>query len=85
MLGGHADRFELFGFISSELKSDFSLIDILNNLSSGIFSVKNPKRALKSYCDDCLKEKIAHEGFVQNFSTFNDFLEVSALSDSEEE
>lgn len=84
LLGGRADRFELFGFVSSELKSDFSLINILNNgYLPGIFAVKNPKRALKSYCDDYLKEEIAHEGFVQNFSVFNNFLEVSALSDSE--
>ncbi|MCY4512611.1 MAG: AAA family ATPase, partial [Bdellovibrionales bacterium] len=84
LLGGRADRFELFGFVSSELKADFSLIDILNNgYLPGIFSVKNPKRALKSYCDDYLKEEIAHEGFVQNFSIFNDFLEISALSDTE--
>ena len=84
LLGGRADRFELFGFVSSELKSDFSLIDMLNNgYLPGIFSVKNSKRALKSYCEDYLKEEIAHEGFVQNFSVFNDFLEVSALSDSE--
>ena len=84
LLGGRADRFELFGFVSSELKSDFSLVNILNRgYLPGIFSVKNPRRALKSYCDDYLKEEIAHEGFVQNFSVFNDFLEVSALSDSE--
>ena len=84
LLGGRADRFELFGFVSSELKSDFSLIDILNKgYLPGIFSVKNPKRALKSYCEDYLKEEIAHEGFVQNFSVFNDFLEISALSDAE--
>ena len=84
LLGGRADRFELFGFVSSELKSDFSLIDILNSgYLPGIFAVKNPRRALKSYCEDYLKEEIAHEGLVQNFSVFNDFLEVSALSDSE--
>ena len=84
LLGGRADRFELFGFVSSELKSDFSLIDRLNKgYLPGIFSVKNPKRALKSYCEDYLKEEIAHEGLVQNFSIFNNFLEIAALSDSE--
>ena len=84
LLGGRADRFELFGFVSSELNSDFSLVDMLNNgYLPGTFSVKNSKRALKSYCEDYLKEEIAHEGFVQNFSVFNDFLEISALSDSE--
>ena len=84
LLGGRADRFELFGFVSSELKSHFSLIDTLNNgYLPGIFSVKNPKRALKSYCEDYLKEEIAHEGLVHNFSVFNNFLEISALSDSE--
>ena len=84
LLGGRADRFELFGFVSSELKSNFSLINMLNNgYLPGIFSVKNSKRALKSYCEDYLKEEIAHEGLVQNFSVFNNFLEISALSDSE--
>ncbi len=84
LLGGRADRFELFGFVSSELKSDFSLNDRLNNgYLPGIFATKNPKRALKSYCDDYLREEIAHEGFIQNFSVFNDFLELSALSDTE--
>jgi len=84
LLGGRADRFELFGFVSAELKSDFSLIQTLNKgYLPGIFSTKKPKRALKSYCEDYLKEEIAHEGLVQNFSVFNHFLEISALSDSE--
>ncbi len=85
LLGGRADRFELFGFVFSELKSDFSLTDRLNNgYLPGIFVAKKAKRALKSYCDDYLREEIAHEGFVQNFSVFNDFLETAALSDTEQ-
>ena len=84
LLGGRADRFELFGFVSSELQSDFSLIDIVNKgYLPGLFGAKNPRRALKSYCEDYLKEEIAHEGFVKHFSIFNDFLEMSALSDTE--
>ena len=84
LLGGRADRFELFGFVSAELKSDFSLTDILNKgYLPGIFSAKNTQRALKSYCDDYLKEEIAYEGLVQNFPAFHDFLEAAALSDTE--
>ena len=84
LLGGRADRFELFGFVSSELKSNFSLTDTLNRgCLPGIISAKNTRRALKSYCEDYLKEEIAHEGLVKNFSVFNEFLETAALSDTE--
>ena len=84
LLGGRADRFELFGFVSSELQSDFALINMVNTgYLPGLFRTNKIQRALKSYCDDYLKEEIAHEGFVKNFSAFNDFLEMAALSDTE--
>ena len=84
LLGGRADRFELFGFVSAELKSDFSLTDRLNRgFLPGLFAAKTPRRALKSYCDDYLKEEIAYEGLARSFSSFHDFLEAAALSDTE--
>ena len=84
MLGGRADRFELFGFVSAELGRDFSLTARLNGgFLPGVFAAENTRRALKSYCDDYLKEEIAHEGLVRNFSVFNRFLEAAALSDAE--
>ena len=84
LLGGRAVRYELFGFVSQELGSEFELIKMLNHgylprhyLSSSY------EKLLRSYVNDYLKEEIAAEALVRNLPAFSHFLSAAALSDTE--
>ncbi|MBI4582412.1 MAG: ATP-binding protein [Planctomycetes bacterium] len=84
LLGGRADRFELFGLVYRELGRNFSLERILNHgYLPSFYDLSDPERALRSYCADYLKEEIAAEGLVRNLPQFSTFLEAASLSDSE--
>jgi predicted AAA+ superfamily ATPase len=84
LLGGRAIRYEIFGLVSAELEKDFNLIRLLNHgyLPKHYLSDR-PIRVLNSYVADYLKEEVAAEGLVRNLPTFSEFLNISALSDSE--
>lgn len=84
LLGGRALRFELFGFVSDELKSDFNLQTILNRgylpphyLSEDYIDL------LRSYIGDYLRDEIATEGVVRAIPTFARFLDSASLGDTE--
>jgi uncharacterized protein len=84
LLGGRAVRYELFGFVSQELGSEFELTKMLNHgylprhyLSSSY------EKLLRSYVNDYLKEEIAAEALVRNLPAFLHFLSAAALSDTE--
>lgn len=84
LLGGRAIRYELFGFVSSELASDFNLNRLLNNgYLPRIFLSGQPRRLLNAYVANYLKEEIAAEGLVRNLPAFSNFLNLSSLSDCE--
>ena len=85
LLGGRADRFEMFGLVSPELESEFDLMKILNQgYLPSIYSLKSYERAVRSYCVDYLKEEIANEGLIRNLPQFSTFLEMAALADTEQ-
>ncbi len=84
LLGGRALRYEMFGLVSAELGPFFKLETYINrgNLPIHYFSEEFPS-LLRSYVGDYLKEEIAAEGLVRNLPAFSQFLDLSALSDTE--
>nr|MBF0222904.1 ATP-binding protein [Desulfobulbaceae bacterium] len=84
LLGGRAIRYEMFGLIHEEIKRDFDLIKILNQgYLPRIYHAPQPQRLLNAYVANYLKEEIAAEGLVRNLPVFSNFLNMSALSDTE--
>lgn len=84
LLGGRAIRYEMFGFVSAELHSDFDLNKILNHgYLPRIYLADQPRRLLNAYVANYLKEEIAAEGLVRNLPVFSNFLNLSSLSDTE--
>ncbi|MCI0623235.1 MAG: DUF4143 domain-containing protein [Acidobacteria bacterium] len=84
LLGGRAVRFELFGFVSAELRPDFDLARMINHgyLPRHYLS-STPEKLLRSYVNDYLKEEIAAEGLVRNLPSFANFLDAASLSDTQ--
>ncbi len=83
MLGGRAWRFEMFPFITAELKS-YALLDVLNKgMIPSHYLQMNAKRSLKAYVQDYLKEEIFAEGLVRNLPAFSRFFESMTYSHGE--
>lgn len=84
LLGGRAIRYELSGFVSSELGNDWDLARMLNHgYLPRIYLSERPMRLLNAYVADYLKEEVAAEGLVRKLPEFSGFLNVAALSDGE--
>jgi predicted AAA+ superfamily ATPase len=84
LLGGRAQRFELFGLTSAELGDSFDLERMLNRGGlPAIYDDDEYLSLLKSYCADYLKEEIFDEGLVRKLAPFSQFLEFAALGDTE--
>ena len=84
LLGGRAVRYELFGFVSAELGAEFDLTRMLNHgYLPRHYLAADPRRLLRAYVDDYLKEEIAAEGLTRNLPAFGSFLHAAALSDAE--
>ena len=83
LLGGRAWRFEMFPFITAELKN-YALLDVLNKgmIPSHYLQV-DAKRSLKAYVQDYLKEEIFAEGLVRNLPAFSRFFESMSYSHGE--
>jgi len=86
LLGGRALRYELWGLTSFEIGETFSLNKALNygSLPNIYDEATLNREMLRSYCSDYLKEEIQSEGLVRNLSNFANFLEIAALSDTEQ-
>ncbi|HYX38263.1 MAG TPA: AAA family ATPase, partial [Oligoflexus sp.] len=87
LLGGRALRYELYGLSAQEIGPEFGLIRMLNHgylPSHYDCDEKELKRLLLSYVGDYLREEVAAEGLVRNLTVFSDFLNMAALSDSEQ-
>ncbi|MCI5148064.1 MAG: ATP-binding protein [Candidatus Electrothrix sp. MAN1_4] len=85
LLGGRAIRYEMFGFVAAELAPDFDLNRLLNHgYLPRIYLSQQPRRLLNAYVANYLKEEIAAEGLVRNLPLFSDFLNLAALSDTEQ-
>jgi predicted AAA+ superfamily ATPase len=86
LLGGRALRRDLFGFSSSELAKDFSLLKAVNRGSlPNHYLAENDEYndLIRSYCADYLKEEIMAEGLVRNLPAFSQFLNIASFSDTE--
>jgi len=83
MLGGRAWRFRMFPLTSGELK-DF---DLMRALKCGLlpphYFSPAPRRSLKAYIADYLKEEIMAEGLVRNVPSFARFMDAMAYSHGE--
>jgi uncharacterized protein len=83
LLGGRAVKYELFSLVYKEIP-DFNLVKALNNgLLPKIYDSPYPQRLLQSYVSDYLKEEIITEALSRNIQAFNQFLDISALSNGE--
>jgi predicted AAA+ superfamily ATPase len=81
LLGGRAWRFELYPFVTSELKDDFDLDRALVfGLLPSHYLSPDSEMDLKSYVNDYLKEEIQAEALTRNIPAFSRFLYSAALT-----
>ncbi len=86
LLGGRAIRRLMYGFVSLELGSDFSLQQMLNQGYLPPLYLCPPddwKRQILSYVGTYLQEEVESESQIRNLVRFSRFLECAALSDTE--
>jgi len=88
LLGGRAYPLYLHPITSKEFLKEREESDLHELLEKGgmpfILNTKNYLRALKAYVGVYLKEEIKAEGFARNLTDFSGFLEVAALTNSEQ-
>ncbi|MBU0673322.1 MAG: DUF4143 domain-containing protein [Proteobacteria bacterium] len=85
LLGGRAIRYEMFGLVSAELQPGLDLNRLLNHgYLPRIYLAEQPKRLLNAYVANYLRDEIAAEGLVRNLPVFSEFLNMAALSDTEQ-
>lgn len=85
LLGGRAERRELHGLTWMEVRGSVRFEDFLQRgfLPPAVQS-PDPQAFFDAYVGDYLKEEIAAEGLVRNLPAFGSFLELAALSDTEQ-
>ncbi|MFH1416314.1 MAG: AAA family ATPase [Elusimicrobiota bacterium] len=85
LLGGRAWRYEMFPFVTPELKT----VDLLRALNHGLIPIHylqddaGCRRSLKAYIQDYLKEEIFAEGLTRNFPAFSRFFDAFGYSHGE--
>ncbi|MFH1878520.1 MAG: AAA family ATPase [Candidatus Omnitrophota bacterium] len=84
LLGGRAWRYEMFPFVTAELKK-YDLLRILNQgmVPSHYLQGEEYRRSLEAYVQDYLKEEIFAEGLTRNISAFSRFFEAFGYSHGE--
>ncbi len=83
LLGGRAIRYELHPLVSQEI-NDFDLDRALNHgLLPPHYLSNSPRRLLRGYVGDYLREEIVAEALIRNVQAFSRFLDVAALSNGE--
>jgi len=81
LLGGRAWRFELYPFVTAELKDGFDLDRALvSGLLPSHYLSSDSEMDLKSYVNDYLKEEIQAEALTRNIPAFSRFLYSAALT-----
>ena len=84
LLGGRALRYQLNGLTAKEVGSQFQLKKMLTRgYLPSAYHHPYPQKMLSSYLSDYIKQEVAGEALVRNLTPFSDFLEKSALSDTE--
>jgi predicted AAA+ superfamily ATPase len=80
LLGGRAWRYTFFPLVYPEIEN----YDLKRAMTHGLipqhYLLEQPRRALKAYVQDYLKEEIQAEGLVRQLPAFNRFLEAMAYS-----
>lgn len=87
LLGGRAYPLSLHPITSQEfLSAGDKVIDSLVQIGGlpSVLTANNPQRVLKAYVGIYLQEEIKAEGYARNLSDFSKFLEVAALTNSEQ-
>ncbi|MFZ2054640.1 MAG: AAA family ATPase [Candidatus Aminicenantales bacterium] len=83
LLGGRAWRFEMFPFVSQELKD----IDLLRVLTRGMipdhYLRDDYEKSLRGYVQDYLKEEVFAEGLTRNIPAFARFLDAVGYTHAE--
>jgi predicted AAA+ superfamily ATPase len=83
LLGGRAVRYQLFPFVYPELK-EFSLSKALNaGLIPRHYLAEDPRKLIRSYIGDYLREEISAEAMTRNIASFGRFLEAAAITNGE--
>ena len=88
LLAGRAFTYNLFPFLSLEIKNNFKLNEILRwgSLPSVLFSMKTDEdkiQFLQAYTQTYIREEIWMEQFIRKLNPFRKFLEVSAQSNGQ--
>lgn len=84
LLGGRAVRYELYGFVSEEMGTDFDLVRMINHgYLPRHYLHSSYEQLVRSYVNDYLKEEISAEALVRNLPAFSNFLAAASLSDTE--
>ncbi|MBQ7189915.1 MAG: ATP-binding protein [Kiritimatiellae bacterium] len=85
LLGGRARIRNLHPFSAIELGNAFDLDKAINyGLLPGIWNSDEPEEDLAGYVTLYLEQEIAQEGATRNLPAFSRFLEIAALSSSEQ-
>lgn len=83
LLGGRAWSYQLYPLVRKEIPH----FDLLKALNTGLipshYLSSNPKKSLKAYLRDYLKEEIQAEGLVRNLPAFARFLDSIIFSHGE--
>ena len=83
LLGGRAQRYELYPLIFREIP-EFDLSRALNNgLLPRMYLSDRPARLLSAYIGSYLRDEIMAEARIRNISSFSRFLEAAAFSNGE--
>ncbi|MSO13386.1 Uncharacterized protein h2es_0390 [Rickettsiales endosymbiont of Trichoplax sp. H2] len=88
LLAGRAFTYNLFPFLSLEIKNYFELNEVLRwgSLPSILFSMKTEEEKiqfLQSYTHTYIREEIWMEQYIRKLNPFRKFLEVSAQSNGQ--
>lgn len=84
LLGGRAVRYELFGFVSTELGREFDLVRAANHgVLPRPYLADRPARMIRAYVDDYLTSEIAAGALVRSVPSFSGFLRSAAIGDTE--
>jgi len=84
LLGGRAWCYEMFPFVTPELKK-YDLLHILNHgmVPSHYLQAEEYRKSLEAYVQDYLKEEVFAEGLTRKISAFSRFFEAFGYSHGE--
>ena len=83
LLGGRAWRYEMFPFVTPEVRN-LNLLQALNRGLIPVHYLQDPyEKSLKAYTRDYLKEEVFDEGLTRNIPAFSRFLDAVGYTHGE--